>query len=73
MTKQIKSVEKAIDEVVNGKSQNLEIIFNNEMELTFEDIAGYSVNSALVAVMNKSGDTIIYPLANIFNIRHYNV
>lgn len=73
MTKQIKSVEKAIDEVVNGKTQNLDILFNTEMELTFEDIAGYSVNSALVAIMLKDGSTTVFPLANIFNIRHYNV
>ena len=69
----VKSVEKAIDEVVNGKTQNLDILFNNEMEFTFEDIAGYSVNSALVAIMVKDGSTLVYPLANIFNIRHYNV
>ena len=73
MTKQIKSVEKAIDEVVNGKTQNVDITFNSQIELTYEDIAGYSVNSALIAIMQKNGDTLIFPLANIFNIRHYNV
>lgn len=69
----VKSVEKAIDEVVNGKTQNLDIKFNEGVEYTYEDIAGYSVNSALVAIMQKNGDTLIFPLANIFTIRHYNV
>lgn len=73
MTKQIKSVEKAIDEVLNGKTQNLDIQFNEGIEYTYEDIAGYSVNSALVAIMQKNGETLIFPLANIFTIRHYNV
>lgn len=83
MNKKVKTVDEAVKEVVEGKKQNIELqqavydAATGEYPLTalykHEDIAGYSVNSDFVAVMDKEGATFIYMVKNFDRIYHYNV
>mgnify|MGYP003463551744 CR=1 FL=1 len=68
----VKSVEKAVKEVVEGKIQNVEIFFYVRADAIHEDIAGYSVNGDWVAVMSKEGTTHVYPAKDVSYIRHFN-
>lgn len=78
----VKSVEKAVKEVVEGKTQNIELYENkwsvavDENVLTLmakhEDVAGYSVNGDWIAIMSKDGSTHVYSAHNVDYIKHYN-
>jgi hypothetical protein len=79
----IKSVEKAVEEVVKGKTQNIELYryeWSDEQEkqvLTplaiYEDIAGYQASSEWVAVTLRDGTTHVHTRENIDYIKHYSV
>jgi hypothetical protein len=68
----VKSVEKAVKEVVEGKVQNVFLEFNTGATFEHEDVAGYSVNGDWVAVMDKKGTTHVYPARSVSYIKHFN-
>lgn len=68
----VKSVEKAVKEVVEGKVQNVAISFYVNEDAFHADIAGYSVNGDWVAVMTKEGTTHVYPAKDVSYIKHFN-
>lgn len=67
----VKSVEKAVKEVVEGKVQNVFLEFTTGATFEHEDVAGYSVNGDWVAVMDKKAATFVYPARNVVFIKHY--
>ena len=79
----VKSVEKVVKEVVEGKQQNIEIYFSGYYDVDqlcevpniekHDDIAGYSVNGDWVAVMEKDSTTHVYPARGVNYIKHYTV
>ena len=70
----IKPVEEAVQEVINGKKQNVIITFENQDEdAVFEDIAGYRVGDSFIAVITKDETTYVYPTRNVFCVKHENV
>lgn len=84
--KKIKTVAEAVNEVVEGKKQNIELQVYDYVVDEFdvapigfktiykhEDIAGYSVNSDFVAIMTKDGATFIYMVRTFNRIHHYSV
>lgn len=81
--KKVKTVDEAVKEVVEGKKQNIELqegrydvedgLYKMETVYKHADIAGYSVNSDFIAVMDKEGATFIYMVKNFDRIYHYNV
>ena len=75
----VKTVKEAVQEVVEGKKQNIELQCIEEGAARFftrfkhEDIAGYSVNDKFVAVMDKDGATFVYMVDQFDRIYHYSV
>jgi hypothetical protein len=69
----IKPVEDMVQEVINGKKQNVLIKFDDGDEAVFEDIAGYRVGDSFIAVITKDETTYVYPTRNVFCVKHENV
>lgn len=71
MKKEVKSVAAAVQEVVEGKKNSIEIRFYVEGPLVIADIAGYQINGVWLAVMTKDGQTHVFPARDVSFVRHY--
>lgn len=71
MKKEVKSVAAAVQEVVEGKKNSIEIHLYESPIITVQDIAGYQINGDWLAIMTKDGQTLVYPSRNISFVRHY--
>lgn len=74
MTKKQNHEEKLIADIKEAFTEptnNMQIFFNDDEDVVFEDIAGHQVGSQWVAIMAKDGATYIYPAADIKMMKAY--
>ena len=66
----VKSVEKAVKEVVEGKGYDVTLHMRDGKDLAFKDVAGWQLSSEWVAVMTKDGGTYAYRASTVDSASH---